>query len=119
MHPTTILSTKLKLAEDGRITGWDPESVVHILNKHEKGHPKLSVLRNERPFTVLVGDSLEDARMVKGDDHVLRIRVGDRREGHEADWQEYLARSFAKGFDIVVEKESLQPVVRLAKWLSD
>lgn len=117
MRPAAILSTQLHFSEDGRMTGWDADSLVHILNKHDKGHPKLAPIRAARPYTILVGDSLEDARMVKGDEDVLRIRVGDHHWSNKSKWEEYLAESFEAGYDIVLEQEDLLPVVELAKWL--
>ncbi len=117
MHPDAVLSTKLHFSEDGRMTGWDAESLVHTLNKHDKGHPRLAPIQAERPYTLLIGDSLEDARMVKGDEDVLRIRVGDHHWHNKSKWEEYLEQSFDAGFDIVVEQEDLLPVVELVKWL--
>lgn len=116
IHPTTIMSTKLELAADGRITGWDPDSVVHVLNKHERGHAKLSRLAKERPYTILLGDSLEDAKMIKGEDHIVRIRVVDPHKIQITGEKRYLEESFDAGFDLVV-KESLLPVIDLTKWL--
>jgi HAD superfamily phosphoserine phosphatase-like hydrolase len=117
MRATSILSTKLRFAEDGRMIGWDPDSLVHILNKPEKGRSKLKSIQRERPFTVLFGDSVEDARMVKGSENVLRVRVGDWHWGDKSNWDEYVQSSFDNGFDIVVKQEDLKPLVDLTRWL--
>jgi 5'-nucleotidase len=119
MKPTAIISNKLHFAADGQLIGWDADSLTHVLNKYEKGHVKLSTMRSERPFTILVGDSVEDARMVRGTDDVLRIRVGDRLPHEKPKWEQYLQTSFNAGFDLVANQEDLLPLVELTGWLVD
>lgn len=116
IHPTLVLSTKLVLAEDGHILGWDRGSMIHILNKREQGNTELCRLRKNHPFTILVGDSLQDADMIDGDDQVLRIRICDRPPADESARQTYLRQSYDAGFDMVLEEDML-PLVQLNKWL--
>jgi len=117
IHPTAILSTKLALDTDGRILGWDRESMVHVLNKHEQDNDELTSIRAKRPYTILLGDSLQDVDMAQGTDNVLRIRMCDRTVSDPAAREQYLQQSFAAGFDMVLE-EDLAPLVQLTKWLT-
>ncbi|HSX29372.1 MAG TPA: HAD-IB family phosphatase [Candidatus Saccharimonadales bacterium] len=116
ISPTIILSIKLVTAADGRVIGWQRGSMVHTLNKREKANRRLASLRAERPYTVLIGDTLEDANMADGDDTVLRIRVCDVLKEDEDNPVDYLQQSFRAGYDMVVEG-NLEPVVALTHWL--
>ena len=117
ISPTLTLSTKFVLADNGRILGWDRDTMVHILNKREQGNAEVSRIRQHRPCTILVGDSLQDTDMADGDDNVLRIRVCDLKHTNATIRGAYLEHSFAAGFDLVLE-EDLQPLVQLNDWLS-
>ncbi|HSX32226.1 MAG TPA: haloacid dehalogenase-like hydrolase [Candidatus Saccharimonadales bacterium] len=108
LQPTAVLSTRLQYGTNGQLNGWDRASLIHSLNKHEMGHSELSRIRNERPFTVLIGDSLEDANMVDPTHEVLRIRVDDHRADKTEDRTTYLQKSFAAGYDIVTGEDLLQ-----------
>lgn len=116
IHPTAVISTKLILSDDGRILDWDRDSMIHVLNKHEYGNSSLSHIRDERPYTILVGDSLQDVDMVDGDEQVLRIRVCDLAHDDPEKQAAYLQHSFETGFDMVLE-EDLTPLVKLNEWL--
>lgn len=117
IHPTIIMSIKLVFSEDGRVIGWERGSMIHNLNKREKGNRELAKLRQTHPYTVLIGDTLEDARMVDGDENVLRIRVCDVFKEDQDNPVDYLQQSFKAGYDVVVEG-SLQPIVELTHWFS-
>jgi phosphoserine phosphatase len=117
IKPSLILSTTFVLADDGRILGWDRGSMIHILNKREQGHADISHIREGRPYTILLGDSLQDADMVDGDEPVLRIRICDLKNPDGRTREHYLSQSFAAGFDLVLE-ENLQPLVQLNRWLT-
>jgi 5'-nucleotidase len=113
IRPAVTLSIKLELAENGDVIGWNRDSMVHTLNKREKGNKELARMRIERPYTVLIGDTIEDARMVQGNnDDILRIRVCDRPRSEHPNYSNYLAESLAAGYDLVVE-ENLTPIARL------
>lgn len=116
IHPSLILSTEFVLGEDGRVLNWDRGSMIHILNKRERGHTELSRIRSERPYTILVGDALQDVDMVDGDEHVLRVRMCDLVHQDPAKRDSYLEQSFAAGFDMVLE-EDLEPLILLNQWL--
>lgn len=109
-----VLSTMLKVDHDGTITGWHADSLVHVLNKSEVGHPELASLRKSRPNVVLIGDSMDDALMSDGIDNVLRIRILDRRE--DDDWSEdaEVARTLTR-FDAFVSSGSLVPILEFAR----
>ncbi len=115
IHPTMLLSIQLQFAEDGRIIGWDKDSLVLTHTKHESVQQWLAHIRSARPYTVLIGDTVEDARIVEGDDTVLRIRVCDLKNGENN--TAYRQESAAAGYDLIVE-EDLAPLVRLTEWLS-
>jgi HAD superfamily phosphoserine phosphatase-like hydrolase len=112
IHPTLTVSIKLQFDANGHISGWDKDSMVLTNNKSESVKQWVSHITTARPFTVLIGDTLEDAHMVAGEDNVLRIRVSD-----EAVDEDYCVKSFHVGYDIVVE-EDLEPLVGLTQWLA-
>ncbi len=116
IHPSLILSTRLALADDGRILGWDRDSMVHVLNKREQGNGELKAIRAQRPCTILIGDSLQDVDMAEGSEHVLRIRICDRALHDTVAREHYLQQSFAAGFDVVLE-EDLMPLVHMNEWI--
>jgi HAD superfamily phosphoserine phosphatase-like hydrolase len=117
INPTILLSIKLQIAQDGRIIGWDKNSMVFTHNKREKVEQELFRIRAQRPLTVLVGDTLEDAQMVDGDENVLRIRVCDMTRDELKTDIEYLQQSFAAGYDMIIE-EDLEPLAKLTEWLT-
>lgn len=116
IHPTHILSNDLTVdAATRRVSGWRRETLIHMLNKHERGHGELSVLRGTRPNVLLLGDVLDDTKMVAGDD-VLRIRVLDPRKDEAHVLETALQASYAAGYDLVTE-HSLRPAARLIEWV--
>lgn len=116
LHPTYVLSNDLEIdATDRRVIGWRRDTLVHILNKNERGHDKLSTLRSTRPNVVLFGDVADDTKMVAGD-NVLRIRVLDPRKGETDALEGALQNSYDAGYDLVTE-HSLHPAARIIDWL--
>ncbi|HSX17558.1 MAG TPA: HAD-IB family phosphatase [Patescibacteria group bacterium] len=115
IHPSELLSVKLQFASNGRIIGWDKDSTVLANNKRETVKQQLSHITAARPYVVLIGDTTDDARMVDGDDTVLRVRVWDPQEGERSD--AYLKQSFKAGYDMVVD-EDLSPLAPLISWLN-
>lgn len=117
IHPDHILSNDLKVDEKTRkVIGWYSDTLIHMLNKNERGHGELSALRAVRPNVVLIGDVPDDTRMVLGDE-VIRIRVLDPRKNEIHVPEEALKMSFEAGYDLVVE-HSLHPVSRIIKWIA-
>jgi len=116
IHPTHILSNDLEIAAtDRRVTGWRRDTLVHMLNKSERGHGELAALRQARPNVLLLGDVPDDTKMVTGD-NVLRIRVLDPRKGETHILKDALQSSYDAGYDLVTE-HSLQPAARIIDWL--
>jgi HAD superfamily phosphoserine phosphatase-like hydrolase len=115
LHPTLLVSIKLQFDDDGRITGWDKDSMILTHNKRESVQQWVSHISAARPYTVLIGDTTEDARMVEGDERVLRIRVCDLKSCHSNPG--YIKQSFDAGYDMIVE-EDLSPLVALTEWLN-
>ena len=108
MRPTAILATQLHTEEDGRVVGWNEDTLIHNYNKHEMGHSEISAIQRNRPYTVLLGDSEKDPSMVEGD-NVVRIQVVDDYPDRET--------LYLPGYDMVV-MNSLLPVVGLMRQLA-
>lgn len=112
LEPSVVLSTELILDEHGRVAGWEDNTLVHLLNKAEIGHPELSKIRHERPNAVLVGDGERDADMAVGEENVLRVRIQDFEPGETTDVVAYQRKTFAE-FDGLVQGESMLPIVNI------
>lgn len=112
MHPSIILATNLRTDSEGRITGWDEQTLIHALNKSEMGKQEISAVQASRPNTILLGDDRKDPRMVEGEDRVLRIQVHDGRPTRR-DRQD----SQEAGYDAVING-ALFPVENLIQWIS-
>jgi len=110
IKPTTILSTELFFDPEGRMSGWDRNSLIHVLNKKEMGHAQISRIRKLRPKTILIGDSMQDANMVNGNKNVLRIIVDNPRVDDVSKDKAFYKDVFKK-FDLVIKNRSLFPVV--------
>lgn len=89
--------------ETGLITGWDKDNLIHTLNKNEHSSARFRQIRQRRPNTFLVGDSIEDTSMVDDDDRgkIIRVRVGDPHKIPSSKVNEFLEESFLAGFDAV------------------
>ncbi len=113
INPTLTLSTKLQTDPEGVISGWHQDTLVHVLNKSEVGHEDLEAIRNERPNTLVIGDSMDDATMAKGDDRVLRIRLLDQRDDDNNQDHE-IERTFER-FDALITTGTMHPISELVK----
>lgn len=116
IQPYLVLSTVLLLAPDGTIIGWDEQTLIHILNKHEAGHAELSAIRAARPNVVAFGDGMGDADMVEGDANALRLRIFDPRADEVVDMQAVRQKTFAK-FDALIETGTLHPILDMLKFI--
>lgn len=110
IKPPLVISTELITNTEGVIIGWIPETVVHVLNKNEVKHDELDKIRKNRPLSIIIGDSLDDANMAAGDDDVLRIRVIDPRP--DEDLESTLAKTFDT-FDLAIVDGNLHDVVKI------
>lgn len=117
INPTLSLSTQLEVDHAGIVVGWDRSSLVHVLNKHETGHPELTEIRSSRPNTLVIGDSMDDAAMASGETDVLRVRILDRRED-DPDIETDKMRSFER-FDALITNGSMVPLSRLVRLITD
>ncbi|MCU0652937.1 MAG: HAD-IB family phosphatase [Candidatus Pacebacteria bacterium] len=113
VRPTRVISTKLRCDDEGYICGWDRDSLVHILNKTEKGKETLAGIKKNRPNIFLVGDSLDDADMAQGSENVLRFII-DNPRSDDIRTQEFYDKIFDK-FDFVLPGDSLLPLVEIIK----
>ena len=117
ISPTLVISTEFILNESMEITGWKKDTLVHSLNKSETDHPELNRIRNERPLSIVFGDSINDADMAIGDEDVLRIRIFDPRPDEVVDIQAERAKTFER-FDLMIENGSLEPLTQLLRTLA-
>ncbi len=114
--PSLTVATELEVDFQNRITGWRKESLVHTLNKSEADHAELRKIRIERPFAIVVGDSLHDADMAEGEDTVLRVRILDPRSDEKNDLEQERLKTF-EHFDAIIENGTLQPLIDLTKMI--
>ncbi|MGF7229033.1 MAG: HAD-IB family phosphatase [Candidatus Saccharibacteria bacterium] len=113
IKPSLVLSTALTLDGENKISGWQEDTLVHVLNKSESTHPELSAIRADRPKALLVGDSLDDASMAAGEGDVIRVRILDPRVDETATEQEE-RKTFEK-FDALIKSGDLHPLERLVE----
>lgn len=118
INPTVVLSTRLKLGEGGVVIGWEKDTLIHVLNKRERGHADLSRIQVTHPFTILVGDSVHDADMVEGDEDVIRIRVIDPREDENIDPKRFAEETFQR-FDLMIKNGSMKPLLDFVKAINN
>jgi uridine kinase len=109
-----LIATRLRYSSDGRIVGWDRDTLVHAFNKLHWSRKELDLYRKDRPYTILVGDGLEDAKMAQGHDNVLRIRIYDPRKDEPDNISTFTNKSFDAGFDLVVGSD-IVPLARLCR----
>jgi len=112
--PAVLLSTDLLFNSEGRIRGWEKDSLIHIFNKKEKGHKEISGVRQSRPNIILIGDTLYDAAMADGDDNVLRVIIDDPRKDDASRSQSFYDNVFQK-FDLMIKDKSFFPLVKMIR----
>lgn len=108
IHPSLVISTNLTTDSNSLISGWEEDTLVHVLNKSEATHPELLEIRKTRPKVLVIGDSLDDASMTTGEQDVVRVRILDPRGDEPVTEQEEL-RTFKK-FDALIKLGSLDPL---------
>ena len=107
--PSLVISTVLQLDDKRRVVGWHPGSLVHTLSKDEADHEELAAIRAERPFAIVVGDSLHDASMASGEAQTLRVRILDPRPDETYDPSHERHKTFER-FDAIIETQSMAPL---------
>lgn len=107
ISPDVVMSTELQLDSDQRISGWDPSTLVHALNKHEIDHPDIRQILAERPNVIIVGDSVNDTNMAQGKETVFRYLIDDRGLGVQALAQEAFD---VHNFDCIISDHSLDAI---------
>jgi len=118
IQPTLTISTALILDKEGTIIGWDEQTLVHTLNKHEADHPKLESIRQSRPKAIIVGDGMSDADMAIGAEDVLRIRIYDPRADEAKDLTKMRSETLER-FDAIIESGSLDPLQSIVQLIID
>lgn len=118
INANKTVSTKLMFNQADKIAGWDKDSLVHVLNKREKTQNTLEQYENERPLTIIFGDSMEDADILEGKENVLRVRVKPHQPNEaEGQKQAYRQETFTK-FDLLLEHGDFFPVLLLLNQLT-
>lgn len=107
IKPTKILSTELTFF-NGRVSGWEKKTLIHSLNKKEKGHKEIKKIKLTRPGTILIGDSLDDVPMVEGDKNVIRIAIYDTKHGDNGNFDEFINQ-----FDLVFKGNNFRPMLKI------
>lgn len=110
IRPTSIIATNLIFSRKGEIIGWQRDSLVHNLNKKEKAQKAIKRIKHKGPNIILIGDSLDDTKIIRDGKKVLKIIVCD-------EIRPISGRKFIKKFDLVIKDGTLQPVVRILKLL--
>ncbi len=117
LQPSGVIATRLATSDGGTITGWDPGSLVHPLNKPARAAGDLAQIQRARPFTILLGDSPTDSAMVQTDEpYGLRICVGSAPPAKAGEPDEAHQRTLPL-FDLTLRGPSLTPVTRLLRYL--
>jgi cytosolic 5'-nucleotidase 3 len=117
LKPTLILSTDLIFDEKGIFVSWKKDSLIHVLNKKEKGHEEIKKIREKKPNIILLGDSLDDTTMVDDGKNVLKILIDDPGIGKLQKDNVFYKKVFSK-FDLCLQTENLQPVINLINQIS-
>jgi HAD superfamily phosphoserine phosphatase-like hydrolase len=107
IKPTKVLSTEL-FFHNGRVSGWKRETLIHSLNKREKGHKEIKKIKVKRPKTILIGDSLDDVYMVEGDKNVIRIAIYDTKDSYKGNLKEFINQ-----FDLVFKGNNFRPMLKI------
>ena len=115
ISPNLILATQLITNQTGKIIDWN-KNIVHVKNKKEQGHHEFTKIKKMRPNIILVGDAIEDADMAEGKENVLRIRIFNPREDERIDREAFARETFAK-FDLIIEEETLEPVLKILEMI--
>ncbi len=108
IRPTMVLSTELSISNK-KISGWERSTLIHSLNKKEKGHKEIKKIKTVRPKTILIGDSLDDIPMVEGSSNVIRIAIYDPKNG--SDNSEL--KEFVRRFDLVFIGDNFRPIIEI------
>jgi len=116
VSPTLVLATRVITDKNGEIIDWD-KNIIHHLNKKEKSHEELTKIKTQRPNTILIGDALEDADMSDGNENVLRIRIFNPREDEKLTREAFAKKTFEK-FDLIIENETLEPVLQILEMMN-
>lgn len=95
---TNIIANMFRFNKNGMMIGVE-EPIIHSLNKHETEISKLPVYNKllERKNLLLLGDSLEDIRMVSGFPYKNLIKVGFLNENVEENLEKY-----KENYDVII-----------------
>jgi hypothetical protein len=110
------------LFDNGTVVGWTPQNLITSRDKLEKAHERLAIVHELRPYTVLVGDSPEDAGVVldpgpEQEGIVLRVRMSDTEEGLSTTLTpDFIQESWEAGYDAII-RDSFEPLDRMARFI--
>lgn len=113
IKPSLVIATNLMVSDENKISGWQENTLVHVLNKSEATHPELQSIRADRPKVLLIGGSLDDASMATGEKDIIRVRILDPRVDEMVTEQEE-RKTFEK-FDAIIKMGNLYPLKELVE----
>ena len=106
-----IISNIIEFDENGKVKKFDNSKMIHTLNKTIKGHLPMEFEEKikEREYKILIGDLIEDIKMVDENERDTTLRIGILNE--EMENKENL-KLYQENFDIVVtEDENLEEII--------
>ncbi len=99
-----IISNFIEFDDNGKVTKFDDSKMIHTLNKTMRGHLSDEFIEKvkNRKYKILIGDLIEDIKMVdeKENDTTLRIGILTKEMESEENLKLYNER-----FDIVITED--------------
>mgnify|MGYP005794088465 CR=1 FL=1 len=102
-----IISNFIEFDENGKVKKFDNSKMIHTLNKTMDGHLPDEFMKKltDRQYKILIGDLLEDIKMVDESERDTTLRIGILTKEME---NEENLKLYNETFDIVLtEEESL------------
>lgn len=107
-----IISNFIEFDENGKVKKFDNSKMVHSLNKTMNGHltKKFEEKIKERKYKILIGDLIEDIKMVNERQRDTTLRIGILNE--EMENQQNL-KLYQENFDIILTgNEDLEEIIK-------
>lgn len=107
-----IISNFIEFDENGKVKKFDDSKMIHTLNKTIKGHlPKeFEEKIKEKEYKILIGDLIEDIKMVDENERDTTLRIGILNK--EMETKENL-KLYQENFDLVLtQDENLEEIIK-------
>jgi 5'-nucleotidase len=94
-----FIGNTLEFNKEGKFLGMEDHKIIHSLNKHETELKSLPIYKEiiKRKNVILLGDSVDDVRMVEGFNYENLVKIGFLNYPEEESLEEY-----KKFFDIII-----------------